>query len=75
MRHRKFVKNVFEIQFKNSLTKQWETIQGFRNVAKALKWIKEVKMDEISDEIILGDPLNDQLFLYSPEQECFREIS
>ena len=74
MRHRKFVHTPLEIQFKSSVTKEWNEVQGFRNIAKALRWVKSTKLDESADEIQLHDPISDQVFLYSPDQECFREV-
>lgn len=74
MRHRKFVHTPLLIEFKSKHTKEWNEIQGFRNVAKALRWVQSTRLNESADEIRLVDPLSDQEFLYSIEQDCFREI-
>ena len=75
MRHRKFVHAPLELQYKSTVNKEWLSVCGFRNVAKALRWIKSEKLDESADEILLVDLLSDQEFLYSADQECFREVA
>ena len=74
MRHRKFIHRPLEIRYKNSLSKNWEVVKGFRNIQKALKWVNSSQLPTLSDEILLRDSLSDQEFLYSCDQNCFREI-
>ena len=74
MRHRKFVHAPLEIEFKSSVNKEWNRVTGFRNIAKALRWVKSTKLNDAADEIRLSDPLESKVFLYSPDQHCFREI-
>ena len=74
MRHKKFVYAPLQIEFKSKHTKEWNEIKGFRNVAKALRWVRSINLPESAEEIRLVDPLSDQEFLYSSEQNCFREV-